>query len=180
MPRESSPSSEKGKGSLGYLATLPIVLAIFSLVAELLLQSTFVLEQDGSFSPGYGSGLLFSSSGMMLFSLLGGGDMERAQGLMAIVNIPLSLAFLFLSSYAIKGKRICFLVPFLLYLADLIVGIVFLAMSQAGLFVLRVSVLDIVLNVMIHLLGLLGLGYAVYALYVKGKDKKKHGNEQDR
>ncbi len=170
MPKENKGASKKAV--LGYLASIPIVLAILSLVVELLLQSTFVLYGDGTFSPGYGSGLLFSSSGLTLFSLLTTSDMASAQGLMAIVNLPLSLAFLFLSSYAIRGHRIALLTSFLLYLADMVIGIVFLAMSGLDQFVIGLSTLDIVLNVLIHLLGLFGLGYAVLRLYAHGKDTK--------
>ena len=53
-----------------------------------------------------------------------------------------------------------------------VIGIVFLAMSGLDQFVIGLSTLDIVLNVLIHLLGLFGLGYAVLRLYAHGKDTK--------
>lgn len=160
MPSGNKENQERGL--LGYLQTLPIVLAILSLLGELILQSTFVGSLEEGFSAGYGSGLLFSASGLTLFSLLAGKGMASAQGLTAIVNILLSLAFIFLSAYAIRGKRLCLPAAFLLYAADTILAIVFLSLSYNGQFVVGLSVLDTVLTLLVHVLGLFGLGFAVF------------------
>lgn len=171
MERKTTPK----KDILGYLATLPIVLAILSLLGELILQTTFVVE-EGVFSVPYGSGLLFSGAGITLFSLVGGG-MEQAQGFTAAVNIVLSLAFIFLSSYAIKGKKICFLLPFLLYAADTILSLVFIPLALLDTFPVTLSIFDVVINFLIHLAGLAGLGFSVLRLYFPRKDLTNDGTE---
>ena len=174
--KENKENKTRAEKALGYLASLPIVLALLSLLAEVLLQSTFTYSLETGYTLPHVTGLLFSASGLAFYQLLGSYNVGMIQSALAAVNIVLALLFLFLSS-AVKGKK--WALPFVsgLYAADAVLSLALFALSGLSRYVVPLSAVDIALNVLFHVLGLGGLAYALYLAFRVGKERKKDGNE---
>ena len=174
---ENKENKTRAEKALGYLASLPIVLALLSLLAEVLLQSTFTYSLETDYTLPHVTGLLFSASGLAFYQLLGSYDVGMIQSALAAVNIVLALLFLFLSSAAMKGKKWALPVVSGLYAADAVLSLALFALSGLSRYVVPLSAVDIALNVLFHVLGLGGLAYALYLAFRVGKERKKDGNE---
>lgn len=159
----------RGERLVGYLLSLPIFIAILSLIGQVFLQTTFVLDEALTYSTPQTSFLLFAFADLSLYAMLPTYDVSLIQSVVAVVNILLALAFIFLSSYAIKGKALCYHLVTILYGLDTLAAIVFLSLGGAGLFLLDLRIVDYVLIALFHALFLGLLLYGSLLLLQKGK-----------
>jgi hypothetical protein len=148
---------EKDRKAYGYLASLPIVLTVVHLVSYIVFQSLLSLDSNGVYSQGWALCSVFLSSAFcsQLCSLSGKKDLVTS--LAAIVSIVFGLAFLFLSSQAVKGKFRSLWISLGLYGLDtlFLVPIIFLSAKKITPLVLTNWELGV--NLGIHLLFLAGL-----------------------
>ena len=159
----------KGEGALTYLLSVPIVIAILSLIGQIFLQTAFVLDETMTYTQPATAFLLFGAADLPLFALLPTYDVSLIQSVVAAVNILLALLMIFLSSYAIRGKALFFHLTTLLYALDTLATIVFLGLAGGGLFLLRLTTVDYVLLPLLHVLFLSLLVYGSLLLLQKGK-----------
>lgn len=159
----------KGEKLLTYLLSLPIFIAILSLIGQVFLQSTFVLDETMTYSTPQTSFLLFALADIPLYAMLESYDVSLIQSVVAVVNILLALSFIFLSSAAIKGRALFYHLSTLIYALDSVATVVFLSLAGAHVFLLDLRIVDFVLLSLLHLLFLGLLAYGSLLLYQKGK-----------
>ena len=118
----SKENYEKGVKTYGYLASLPILVSIVHMLAQVFLQITLNYTEGVGFTNILSFPFTFGSS------LLGGIIMEGSKNLdfvkntSSLVGVVFCLALIFLSTAAVKGKKIYF------YISSAIYGVDFLCM----------------------------------------------------
>lgn len=157
-----------GEDLLGYLLSVPIVVAILSLIGQVFLDVAGVFDTAGSAQLPTAF-LLFSSAALPLYQLLPTGDGSLIQGVVAAVNVVLALVFIFCSSYSIKGSRLFFHAVTILYALDTLVTVVLLALDAGARFLFAMGTANVVLTILLHVLFLGLLVYGSLLLRQKGK-----------
>lgn len=169
---------EKQRTLYGYLASLPIVLALLHLAAFIVLQS--LLNYDAS------SGFLNTGALSCLFSISSFGailcsqslNLEFVKSLPAVLSIVLGLLFIFFSSKAVKGHHKYNLYSLLLYGLDTLFWIPCMILSVLNVYPLSMSIVQFVSSLLIHLV-FLGLLIYTYLLSCKLKTHEEEIKKQE-
>ena len=144
-----------------YLVSIPIIIAIISLIGQIFLQSTITLV-DNVYSFPQTISLLFSSSALAFIGLSNTFDLSLIQGVSAVINILIALILLFLSSYSLKGNKLYLLIAFAIYAFDTLIMLILFIISGLGIYVLSFRIQDYIIMSVIHILGLAVMGYTIF------------------
>ncbi|MFA6829457.1 MAG: hypothetical protein WCR67_01960 [Bacilli bacterium] len=161
---------EKDRKVYGYLASLPIVIALVHLAGFIALQSLISYDAATQSFSGTGAlGVVFSFSSFSAILASASENIGLIKALPAVISIVEGLMLMFLSSQAVKGKHLMVSISFYLYLADTIVLIPTIILSLLHSYPLAMSVTDIIVSVLIHALLLAAFIY----LYIISERLKK-------
>lgn len=104
---------EKKKKTYGYLASLPMIVAIVHFLGAILFQST-IQESNGVYANVFSLSMMFSSS-TLVGELCSLNSLEMTKTISSVFTIIFGIAFVFLSSRAVKGRFYAMAVSLILY-----------------------------------------------------------------
>lgn len=155
---------EKDRKAYGYLASLPILVAIVHLLFTIFFMSSVSFhETDGTYGNLYTLGELFSVSSFSAILLGRGTSYAAVKALPALLGVGIGLVEIFLSTFAVKGKKIYFRIAFFVYLFDFLFSFASIILSFILKSQIVFQVYDIILNLVIHLIF---TGLFVYGIVV--------------
>ncbi len=147
-----------------YLVAVPLLLAIFHFIGQILLQYSLSLDKSDPtlYHDSFSSlGRIFSSSALPCLCLSPKYDLKRIYSVSAVVSIALGLILVFSSVYASRGKGRCLLLALCIEGADLALLLPCLILSLKGRYPLKMTLTDYILNLLFHLIGLAALIYSL-------------------
>lgn len=166
----SSEIYKKDQHRYGILASLPIIVAIVHLLFTVFFMTTVSYnESSNSLGNLYTLGELFSVS---IFSCILSGqavNIKSFKAIMALSGVIIGLVMIFLSTAAVKGKKKCFLISFLIYGLDSLFIIPNIILSYTLTSTCKMQIYDIIITVLIHAV-FIGL-YSYTTLVIKRMNK---------
>lgn len=155
---------QKDKKTYGFLASLPIIIAITHLLFQVFYISTINYHSDtGEFTNLYTLGELFTLSSFV--SVLTGlsSSLSMSKTLPSILGVCITLLLIFLSSSAVKGKKKPFKLSFYIYIGDSILILPAILCSLLLDTKIKYQVYDIIIMIFIHIIFVL---FFIYGLKV--------------
>lgn len=153
---------KKDKKAYGFLASLPIIVAITHLLFQVFYISTINYHSDSDiFTNLYTLGELFTLSSFS--SILTGlsTSLSMSKALPSILGVCIALTLIFLSSSAVKGKKKPYKISFYIYLFDSILMVPSIICSFALDTRIKYQIYDIIIMIFIHLLFILLFLYGI-------------------
>lgn len=146
---------EKKKKSYGLLSSLPIVIAIIHAIGQILIQTYGKISETGDkFISIPGFGLSYSSSIFACLLTSKRLDPTILNSTSSICSLILTLAIIFLSSFSVKGKKIPTYINLAIYSFDTIMLIPTLIINYHNILPLNMSLVDVILSIIIHVIGI--------------------------
>ncbi len=155
---------EKDRRIYGYLSSLPIVIAIVHLFFTLFFMTTVNYHEDtNTFSNLYTLGEMFSSS-VMAGVLVGlKPSLSLMKSIPGLAGILFGLVMIFLSSFAVKGKKLYYYLSMGVYGLDTILTIPAIVFSYVLESNVHLQVYDIIIMILMHVIF---MGLFVYGIHI--------------
>lgn len=145
----------KDRKRYGFLASLPIIVAIFHLLFAVIFMTIVNFHpEDNTFSNLYVLGELFASSSFSAFLVAGQNSLQAMKTVPSIVAVVLGLGLIFLSTGAVKGKKKLYFISFLIYVFDTIMMIPAIIINLVVKSSVYYRVYDYILMILIHIVFL--------------------------
>jgi hypothetical protein len=159
----------------GYLASLPLLIAIIHLFFSVFFMTIINYHEDtNQFTNLYTMGEMFSSSvfSCLLCSLKP--SLAKMKAVPSIVGLCVGLVLIFLSTSAVKGKKISYYISFATYGLDTLMIIPTLIINSALDGNFHLAVYDIILMIVLHVffLGVFAYGCFVIRRIDKFEEQK--------
>lgn len=171
---------EKDRKRYGYLASLPILVAIVHLLFTIFFMSSVSFhEADGAYGNLFTLGELFSVSSFAAIILGKGTSYAAVKALPALLGVGIGLVEIFLSTFAVKGKKIYYKIAFFVYLFDFLFSFASIILSFTLKSQIVFQVYDIILNLVIHIIFSLLFVYGMYVIRRLDAYEEKKIQEQN-
>lgn len=162
-PISTPEAYKKERSRYGTLASMPIICAIFHLIALVFLQTTLNYTEENGYTNLYALSLPFGASSFTTIVSSATYDLKIVRSLPAVIGALIGIAMILLSSAAIRGKKKCLLYAFLLYVLDTLFLIPSIVLSALKVYPISFTGVDIALSITFHVIFLFFLGWAVYS-----------------
>lgn len=164
----------QGRKTYSVLCSLPMVFAIIHAIGQIILQS--LLKYDAltsTYSTVPALGMMFSSSllGGLISSYKSNADLVNS--ISSVITILLTILTILFATYSIKGKKAFNIATLSLYGFDSICAVALIIFNYIGNAPIKLSVVDIVLTAILHLIFLA----SIVALFIIGRQLDKYENE---
>jgi hypothetical protein len=106
------------KRRFGFLASLPILVAITHLLFTVFYMSIVTAHGDGTYGNVFLLGEMYASSALGPILIGQGGSETAVRSLPALLGVVIGLAMIFFSTSAVKGKKLPYYISFGVYLLD--------------------------------------------------------------
>jgi hypothetical protein len=154
----------KDRRLYGYLSSLPILIAIVHLFFTLFFMTTVNYHEDtNTFANLYTIGEMYSASALAGVLIGLKPSLSLMKAIPGLAGILFGLVMIFLSTFAVKGKKVYYYISMGVYLSDTILMIPTIILSFTLKTIVHLQVYDIILMILIH--GLF-LAIYVYGIFV--------------
>lgn len=135
----------------GFLASLPIIIAIVHLLFTVFFMSTVNYNAETNiYSNLYTLGELFSVSSFSAILLGMQSSLTTMRSMTSIIGVIIGLALIFLSTYAVKGNKRPFYISFFVYAFDTLMLIPSIICSYTLDTSVRYQVYDLIITILLH------------------------------
>lgn len=141
----------KDRKTYGYIASLPIIVAIVHLFFTLFMMMIVSYHEDtNTFGNLYTLGEMYSSS--IFASILVGlkPSLSLIKSMPGLIGILFGLVMIFLSTFSVKGKKFYYYIAFYIYVFDSIMMIPSIILSYCLNTIVKLQVYDIILMILLH------------------------------
>ena len=144
---------KKDQKRFGLMASLPIVVAITHLLFTVIYMSIVTAHQDGTYGNVFLLGEMFATSSFGAILIGQGGSETAIRSLPAMLGVVLGLAMIFLSTSAVKGKKLPYYISFGVYLFD---SVMIIPTMLCSIFLtgsgIHYMVVDYFITILLHLI----------------------------